>query len=291
MSTPLAGGGPSARARIKGFLTTTALGRWILVPYRLRNALSYFRRPLSMLLPWLFTSRELANYTYDLTDRNERYLASLVALVTGVDPKIAAQYIAELHEDEILRAHLRRLTFEDPRRHVADAVPRYGRRAGWYAIVRARKPRVVVETGVDKGLGTCVLAAALLRNATEGFPGSLTGTDINPEAGYLLQSPYNRVARILYGDSIESLRNLDATVDVFINDSDHSAEYEAREYDIVAPKLAEGAVILGDNAHVTDSLHRFAMGTNRRFLFFKEEPKDHWFPGGGIGIAFDQGKG
>ena len=39
----------------------------------------------------------------------------------------------------------------------------YGRRLGWYALVRALKPRTVVETGADKGLGSCVLAALRLR--------------------------------------------------------------------------------------------------------------------------------
>jgi predicted O-methyltransferase YrrM len=169
---------------------------------------------------------------------------------------------------------------------VADPIPRYGRRAGWYAMVRAKKPRFVVETGVDKGLGTCVLAAAMLRNAAEGQEGTVVGTDINPQAGFLLRAPYDRVARILYGDSIESLRTLDSKIDLFINDSDHSAQYEAREYDVVAPRLAPGAVLLGDNAHSTDSLQRFAVATGRRFLFFKEEPERHWYPGAGIGVAF-----
>ena len=75
-------------------------------------------------------------------------------------------------------------------------------------------------------------------------------------------------------------------MDLFINDSDHSAEYEAREYHTIASKLSDRAVILGDNAHATTSLYDFAMRTNRRFLFFKEEPKGHWYRGAGIGSAF-----
>ncbi len=41
---------------------------------------------------------------------------------------------------------------------------------------------------MDKGLGSVVLAAALLRNAAEGHPGRLTSLDINPEAGYLARA-------------------------------------------------------------------------------------------------------
>ena len=51
------------------------------------------------------------------------------------------------------------------------------------------------------------------------------GTDINPNAGYLFDEIYSENGKILYGDSIESLK-LNAEIDLFINDSDHSAEYE-----------------------------------------------------------------
>ncbi len=277
---------PRARAPVKRLLLGSAAGRWVLVPYRLGLGLNYFRAPFSALAAWLFTSREIDNYTYDLTERNKAYLASFVGLVAGVDAAIAAGYIAELDADHELREHVRLRTAASPGRHAADPVPRYGRRAGWYAMVRARKPRVVVETGVSKGLGTCVLAAAVLRNVAEGHPGTVIGTDIDPGAGALLAPPYDRVARIAYGDSIESLRALDVRIDLFINDSDHSAEYEAREYETVAPRLERGAVLLGDNAHATDALCRFALSTGRRFLFFQEEPERHWYPGAGIGFAF-----
>jgi hypothetical protein len=79
---------------------------------------------------------------------------------------------------------------------------------------------------------------------------------------------------------------LPGPVDLFINDSDHSAEYEAREYEAIAPLLSENAVILGDNAHVTDKLARFSREQGRNFLMFNERPKDHWYPGAGIGISF-----
>jgi len=114
----------------------------------------------------------------------------------------------------------------------------YGRRLGWYALVRALKPHTVVETGVDKGLGSCVLVDALLRKRAEGHPGRYVGTDINPQAGWLFQGPYREVGEIRYGDSLDSsLQQLEGPVDLFINDFDHSAEYEQWEYDCIASKV------------------------------------------------------
>jgi hypothetical protein len=159
---------------------------------------------------------------------------------------------------------------------------------GWYAFVRILKPRVVVETGVDKGLGSVTVCAALRRNAAEGFPGRYFGTDKNPDAGFLLSAPYSEFGQILYGDSIESLKTI-PQVDVFINDSDHSADYERREYEIVGPRLSTEGLILGDNSHCTDVLARFSAEHDRQFLFFQEKPKDHWYPGAGIGISFVSG--
>ena len=152
--------------------------------------------------------------------------------------------------------------------------------------MRAVKPRIIVETGVDKVVGSYVLPAALLRNAEEGQPGYYYGTDINPRAGYLLQGRCAQFGRILFGDSVESLKKLTKIIDVFINDSDHSVEYEAREYRAVENKLSHQAVVLGDNAYLTDQLLKFTIRTERSFLFFQEKPKDHWQPGGGIGVAF-----
>lgn len=253
---------------------------------RLRTAAAYLRRPLAEVLPWLLHSRETTNFTYDLTPLNRRYLAALLTDVTGHPYDKLARFIDELQQDGALREHIRRATLASDQHAVSDTAARYGRRLGWYALTRTLRPRVVVETGVDKGLGSCVICAALLRNAAEGSPGRYYGTDINPRAGYLLGAPYNAYGEILYGDSLASLEQMAPEIDLFINDSDHSADYEAREYETVADKLSPGAVILGDNAHVTDALLKFAQATGRHFVFFQEVPSGHWYPGAGIGIAF-----
>jgi hypothetical protein len=62
---------------------------------------------------------------------------------------------------------------------------------------------------------------------------------------------------------------------LFINDSDHSAKYEGEEYQVVAPKLSERAIVLGDNVHLTAKLARFSRVSGRSFIMFYERPKDH----------------
>ena len=264
------------------------IGPVAIFAHRTKMALNYYRTPMLNLFRWLFKSKETTNLTYNLDRDNQRYLASLIAHVTGSSYSLIAGYIAEAEADDALRRHISHTTSQSPLGAVADRDVKFGRRLGWYAFVRVMKPKVVIETGVDKGLGACLLAAALMRNKEEGYDGKYYGTDINPEAGYLLTGRYAEFGRILYGDSIESLSAIDDPIDLFINDSDHAADYEAAGYETVAGKLSAGAVILGDNCHVTDKLLNFSLKHGREFIFFGEKPADHWYPGAGIGISFDR---
>lgn len=275
---------------LRHLLRNTALGRLLLIPCRLAWALSFALRQVGRMVRWAFTSKEYYNYTYELTDLNRQYLASFIAVVSGHPVQDIERYIAELEGDETLRTTLRQRARQGPDRHSSDAEPRYGRRLGWYALVRATKPRVVVETGVDRGLGTAVLAAAVRRNAQEGFPGVVYGTDLVPTCGYLLAEPYRSHCRILLGDSVESLRRLTEPVDIFLHDSDHRPEYEWAEFLAIEPRLHAHSLVLSDNSQQTSKLREFAARIGRSFLFFQDQPKDHWWPGDGIGAAFVPGR-
>lgn len=260
----------------------------MLMPWRLWCALRLTLKPVFQSAAWTFASREHYNYTYHLDPLNVEHLAACLSVVTGKDCGVISGYLREIQKDVQLREHLLRLTKSSKEKYVADMDIRFGRRIGWYALVRASRPRVVVETGVDKGLGSCVFAAALMKNAAEGFPGRLIGIDLNPRAGYLLQAPYDQFGTIIYGDSLAALQSLNETVDLFIHDSVHTADFELKEFQTVQPKLSQNAIVLSDNSHQTSSLSVWAQQNGRDFLFFGEKPKDHWWPGDGIGIAFNR---
>ncbi|EJC70027.1 hypothetical protein Rleg5DRAFT_5831 [Rhizobium leguminosarum bv. viciae WSM1455] len=247
-------------------------------------ALSYTLPAVQTARSWAWKEKEVSNFYYALTPDNRNHLIHLVSAITGAAYEMIDGYMSELENDVSLRLHLENHLKES--RYGDDIEIEYGRRLGWYAIARVKKPKVLIETGVDHGVGSCVLASALLRNAAEGHPGRYYGTEIRPEAGALFTGEYATVGRILYGDSIQSLTTFAEPIDMFVNDSDHSGEYEYREYQTISEKLAIGAIILGDNAHVTDSLSRFSRETGRKFVFFSEKPLDHWYPGAGIGISF-----
>lgn len=273
---------------MRRFARGTFAGRVLLVPWRFWQMLRVTSRPVLQGLAWTFTSREHYNFTYDLEPRNLKHLVAFLAVVSGKSPSEIQGYIDEIGKDQELKSHILRLTLSSAERFVADRAVRYGRRMGWYALVRATKPKTVVETGVDKGLGSVVIASALKRNAAEGNPGQLMAIDINPAAGYLLSGAYAEFGKLVVSDSLKALRELATEVELFIHDSDHNAEFEAAEYKAVQAKLAESAMVLSDNAEHTDELVRFAAKTGRTFLFFSEKPRNHWWPGEGIGVAYSR---
>lgn len=264
----------------------TYAGRLLMMPWRLYCALKVTLKPVCASFGWVFTSREHYNYTYDLHPMSVNYLAAMLAVVTGRSQNEIAGYIREIETDEQLKRHIVAQTQQSPERYIADTEVRFGRRMGWYALVRALKPKIVVETGVDKGLGSCVLVAALQRNTKGGHPGTLIGIDINPKAGYLLSAPYDQPARMIFADSLATLSTLDTRVDLFIHDSDHSPEFETKEYEAVAGRLSANAVVVSDNAAHTDRLWRWSKQNNRQFLYYAENPVGHWWPGEGIAVAF-----
>ncbi|RZU73760.1 putative O-methyltransferase YrrM [Micromonospora kangleipakensis] len=273
--------------KLRRAIARTPLAPVAAFPKRLARVARHDAKVLRTSARWLVTSREHHNYTYELTKLSRHHLAWFVSVVCDVPVKQVRAYLNEIETDEELRGHIERATAAASRRGLADKHVRYARRIGWYAIVRARKPAHVVETGVDKGLGSCVLAAALLRNTAEGHPGRLTSLDINPEAGYLARAtPWADVVDLVIGDSVASIGALDRPVDLFLHDSDHSRVHEKSEFEAVEAKLAPGAMLLTDNVTVTNVLAEHAERTGRRFLAYRETPARHWYPGDGIGVAW-----
>jgi predicted O-methyltransferase YrrM len=246
-------------------------------------------RQIGLAARWVVTSKEYYNWTYDLAELNQRYLASYIAVVTGHDQSVIEGYIRELENDQALRSLLIERTLQSPDRHSSDVEPRYGKRLGWYALVRATKPRVIVETGVDRGLGTAVIAAALMQNEKEGFPGMVYATDIAADCGHLLAEPYKKYCQIFIGDSIESLKKFDKPTDIFLHDSCHEPDYEWAEFMAIEPRLHPASLVLSDNSLLTSKLLEFGQRLGKSFLYFQDQPKDHWWPGDGIGTTFVPG--
>jgi hypothetical protein len=226
-------------------------------------------------LRYVLADPELENYTYDIENREElaRWLDRHVGLGAG-------RYAAELDQDTDLRRELARTMRWRP----AVRFQPFGRRLGWYAIVRATKPRLVVETGTHDGLGSVALLAALERNTRDGYDGRLVSIDPREATGWMvpcrLRCRWTNVRHTSY-DAFPSVLNGEVP-DLFIHDSLHTLECETWELETAA---ALGTpLLLSDNSHASTVLRDLAESHGATFAFFRERPK-HWYPGAGIGLA------
>ena len=140
-----------------------------------------WRRP-RLAIKYLLFSHELDNYTYELA--NEAELAAVVGEALGVPASLIARYVDELQADDALRNEINRRLIGLGRNRTMP----YGRRLGWYAVVRHVRPAVVVETGIHDGLGSTVLLRALDRNGT----GRLISFDIREGVGSLVPDDLDR---------------------------------------------------------------------------------------------------
>ncbi len=269
------------QTKIRRRLATSPIARGAALPLRTAAVARYDAQLIGRSVSWLVRGRETTNYTYDLDPLNKDQLCWFVSTITGAGITQVRGWAEELEGDNDLIEHLTRRLSSNPRRRICATAPHWARRFGWYATVRATQPDLVVETGTHLGLGSCVLAAALLRNGH----GRLTTIDIDPEAGYLIEDPYAGVIDRRTGSSVELLADL-RDVDIFLHDSLHTYDYETLEFKAVEPNLRPGAIVLSDNAHDSAALSDWAERTGCHYLFFSEQPVDHWWPGDGIGAAW-----
>lgn len=266
-------------------LATSPVARGAALPLRTMAVARYNANLIGRSLDWLVHSRETTNYTYDLDTLNRDQLCWFVSVVTGAQIGQVRAWVAELEEDNELFDQLTKRLSTNPRRRICAAEPHWARRFGWYALVRAIQPDHIVETGTHLGLGSCVIASALLRNGH----GRLTTIDIDPESGYLISEPWASVIDRRIGSSVDLLAQM-RDVGIFLHDSLHTYDYEAKELAAVAPNLRKDALVMSDNAHDSAALSDFAERTGRHYLFFKEQPRGHWWPGDGIGAAWSSSK-
>jgi predicted O-methyltransferase YrrM len=252
----------------------------LVFPYWFRLIVRHLAHSFRKSIPWLFRSKEFANFTYDLTTANKEYLAWFVADICGVPVGEVHGYFNELEANSQPDFYIKARLANHRRGNEIDREAFLGRRLGWYAIARAMKPQLVVETGTEKGLGSLVLAEALIQNGS----GRLITVDMEPSSGLLIGSKYDGVIQRLIDDSLVAISQIDQ-INLFIHDFDHNAEHETQEFESLQSRLSANGIVLSYNSHATTELAKWSLRQGRRFMYFAEEPLDHWYPGAGIGVS------
>jgi hypothetical protein len=118
-----------------------------------------------------------------------------------------------------------------------------------FALVRIRKPKTVVETGVANGMSSFFILHALRLNAS----GTLFSIDISSDVGVLLDDDERsgwelRVLPQRFGpkDFRGTLAEL-PRIGMFLHDSDHSYLWQRMECEQASLRMASDGVVLSDD--------------------------------------------
>lgn len=155
-----------------------------------------------------------------------------------------------------------------------------------FALVRERRPAVVVETGVCNGLSSAVILSAMRRNAfgelrsvdlpeftdealnTEAFWDGKGGAAVpaDAEVGWLVDQELRDRWRLTIGRSQDVLAPLlEATgpIDIFIHDSEHSYENQMFEFEAGYAALKPGGVLVATDIGWSNAFDEFCSKLGR----------------------------
>lgn len=246
------------------------------------HAVRQHRAKLIRNLPFVLLDPEPDNYTYPIA--NPEDLARWVATVARCDLRSADQLVAEPAGDGVLLERLRDATAG--RWLWTKPSPAFGKRLGWYALARAMRSPLIVETGVHDGLGSLLLLRALERNTAEGHPGRLISFDVNPRAGWLVASDPQWELRIQSSrEGLPKVLERDGAPDLFIYDGWHSYEDERGDLELAAHSLGPDGILLSDDAQVTRALADVCAEGGLEYFEFQELPIGHFYPGAVLGAG------
>lgn len=198
-------------------------------------------------------------------DLRAQIMARIEASGETIDA-LAAKLIDEERSDY-------RATYRGHADHFLAISPAYGQFL--YAIARVRKATRIVEFGTSMGISTIYLAAAIRDNGG----GLLIGSELEPSKAararsHLEAAALADVVDIREGDALDTLKDVGRDVDILLVDGAWSLYLPVLK--LIEPRLARGAVVLGENAFAQD------------YLDYVRSPANGYFS---QSLAIDEGRG
>jgi hypothetical protein len=258
----------------RGVQTVRSLGRfrWIAKVNAVHTQGARIRDNPSVLLRYVLLDPEFDNFTYEL-DNPEELLQTLSAVIGRPMTELAA-YLGETSSDEALTLDLRRRLRW---RIDMKSQPPLGRRYSWYVLARALKPELIVEAGVQDGLGSLALLRALRRNREEGHPGRLLSADLLVTAGWLVPKTERSDWTLEIGsaDAVLERGLTNGSVGLFIEDTGAPEHVVRRELDTILAHAGRGAVLVAGNT--SGILQAVCKERAIPFVEHHDRAKNHFF--------------
>lgn len=225
---------------------------------------------------------ETHSYSFDLGNVDE--LVSLLEELLGVPRAEIQGYVDEaLAHPELGERLRRRVRWRiDYKRRMP-----LGNRLLWYALVRAVKPKLTVETGIHDGLGSLMLLVALEANAAEGAAGRLISIDLEPASGWLVPDHLRARWTPVFADIESTLDELleGEELDLLIHDSDHNEPLQRIEFGAALAHPASDLFIIDSSGLMLPVLRELCTAHGGQHRYFLERPRNHFYKPPGTSVA------
>jgi hypothetical protein len=271
--------GPQWQARARAL----SRFRWF-AKYRLmRRTGARLRDDFWRNLAYVLWDPELESHTYDVGNLEE--LADFLAAELDADRDRVLGYLHEPEGDPVFNEEwARRMRFRFDVKHRAQLA----NRLIWWGVVRTLRPELVVECGIFNGVGSLVLLRALERNRAEGSAGELVSIDSDPTMGWAVPEALEEHWTTVEGFTSEVLEETIAgrEVGMLIHDTPHTYENQTLEFSAALRHPGERLVLIDSSGGQTPALEEICASEGGRYRYFRERPRDHFYPGNGSGIGF-----
>ena len=157
-----------------------------------------------------------------------------------------------------------------------------------YLLARTIKPNLIIESGIDKGLGSSLLCYAQFKNREEKQNDyRYIGVDIAKKNKFYFDKKNNLFSNFefIYEDSIKFLNKFSEKNKImYISDAEHNYDFEIKEYNLIKKQFKNGSIIISDNN--SGSLNDFSKTNNKKISKFKEKSKNFWYKGATTTISY-----
>jgi hypothetical protein len=233
-------------------------------------------------LRYVLLDPEVESYTYTVANTDE--VLAGIADATGVPVDALRSFAREAETDPELGDRLaRRLRWRlDVKRR-----PPLGHRLGWYVLVRALRPRLLVETGIYNGLGSLTLLRALARNRADGVDGELLSFDMSDRAGWMVPEELRDGWRPVVGSTRDTLERAveGRRIDGLFQDTHHTEENQTFEFGVALRNAAPELVLVDGSGGLSPVLERLSRERGGRYRCLPLRAADHWYQRGALAFS------
>lgn len=137
-----------------------------------------------------------------------------------------------------------------------------------YLLVRLKRPKIVLETGIARGFSTFAMLSAVKANGV----GIVHSCDVDPTAGEFVTETLSTAweKHLIDGRhaemSLTSVVNSLDSIDFFFHDSNHRAKWMEFEFETVLPKMSSNAVLGSDDVDLNCAFLRVIPASSKAVI-------------------------